>query len=167
MQFSSTLGDAMRAKPQLANFEALDACHKEIHAHLTALAALGEYIGASGIDHAAQKQAAEIEAFFSGTSQRHHAEEEKNVFPQLLASPDADLVAKVRTLQQDHGWIEENWIELAPLLRAIAEGNGWADGVEFGHAVEVFTGLCLSHIELEESLIYPKAKALQARSSGA
>ena len=65
----------------------------------------------------------------------------------------------VRTLQQDHGWIEQNWLELAPMLRAIAQGEDWVDMAELKHTIEVFVSLCHDHIVLEESLIYPEAKA--------
>ena len=149
----------MSAVPKPVSFAALDACHQQIHVHLTALAALARQIEAMGVDVKAQQQAAAIEAFFSSTSQQHHAEEEKNVFPPLLASGNAELVAAVRALQQDHGWIEENWIELAPLLRAIAAGNNWFDAAEFQHCVEVFLALCQGHIALEETLVYPESKA--------
>ena len=142
-----------------ADFEALDACHHQIHLHLAALAAMAKHIEEVGIDETVKRQAATIESFFSGTSRQHHAEEEKNVFPPLLASGDARLMAAVRTLQQDHGWIEENWLELAPQLRAIASGNHWADPTELQHYVEVFLALCQGHIALEETLIYPESKA--------
>ena len=99
-----------------------------------------------------------LEAFFSGTSRQHHAEEERSVFPPLLSSGNTELANAVRTLQQDHGWIEENWIELAPRLRAIALGNGWTDPTEFQNYVEVFTELMDGHIALEETLIYPESK---------
>jgi hemerythrin-like domain-containing protein len=156
------MSDAPAATP--ASFEALDACHQQIMEHLTKLTALALYIEESGIDDAAQRQAGAIEAFFSGTSRQHHMEEEKSVFPQLLAGSNAEVAALVRVLQQDHGWIEENWIELAPQLRAIASGNNWIDSAEFQHNTEVFLALCREHIELEERMIYPQARALQARS---
>lgn len=140
-------------------FEALDACHRDIARHLAALSALARHIDESGIDDKARQQSATIEAFFSGTSRQHHRDEEQGVFPALLNGGNAELAQTVRTLQQDHGWIEENWIELAPRLRAIASGNGWTDPVEFQNYVEVFTELLQGHIALEESLIYPESKA--------
>ncbi len=154
----------MKTMSEPINFEALDACHQQIHAHLTELAALAQHVEANGVDVAAQHQAAAIEAFFSGTSRDHHAEEEKNVFPPLLASGNAELVAAVRSLQQDHGWIEENWIEIAPRLRAMATGSNWVDPAEFQQYAEVFLALCHGHIALEESLIYPESKARWAQS---
>ncbi len=153
----------MSAANNPVNFEALDVCHQQIQRHLTDLANLAQQIEVEGVDANAQRRAADIESFFSGTSRQHHQEEEKNVFPPLLASGDADLAAAVRSLQQDHGWIEENWLELAPQLRAIALGNSWYESAEFQHGVQVFLELVGDHIALEESLIYPESKARWAK----
>lgn len=146
-------------------YEALDACHEQIRLHLAQLAALAQQIAATGVDDRAQQQAGAIEAFFSSTSRQHHAQEERDVFPLLLASSDLELVALVRTLQQDHGWLEENWLELGPQLRAMASGNGWFDEAEFQHAVEVFMALYLGHIEAEETRIYPECRTRLAQSA--
>ena len=150
-----------------ADFKALDACHQQIAEHLDRLAALVEHLLSQGVDAHAQGEARSIESFFSETSQRHHLDEEAKVFPPLLASSDEALVATVRMLQQDHGWIEEDWIELAPQLRAIASGNNWFGATEFQHNVEVFLALCRGHIALEETLIYPESKANWAQAVAA
>lgn len=155
----------MSAFPEPFNFVALDACHQQIQMHLAELAALVAQMEDAGLDAKAQRQAGAIEAFFSSTARQHHAEEEKNVFPPLLLSDDDELVAAVHALHQDHGWIEENWIELGPQLRAIALGNNWFDVDEFKHGAQVFLTLCHDHIALEESLVYPEAKARLAQSA--
>ena len=146
------------------HFEALDACHLDIAQHIQALGTLVQHIEDHGIDDHARREAHSIEAFFSSASRQHHAQEERDVFPALLASGDAALATAVRTLQQDHGWIEENWIEVGPRLRAIASGNGWTDPAELQSYVDVFTALMRDHIALEERLIYPQAKALWAQA---
>jgi hemerythrin-like domain-containing protein len=156
----------MSAFPEPFSFAALDACHQQIQVHLAELAALAQQVEAGAVDAKVQHQANAIEIFFSSTSRRHHAEEEKNVFPLLLAGGDDELATTVRTLQQDHGWIEENWLELAPQLRAIASGNNWFDSAEFQHNVEVFLTLCNDHVALEEMLIYPESKARWAQAVG-
>lgn len=154
----------MPTPPRSVSFSALDACHQEILAHLQALGALAKHIAAHGIDAPAQQQAHIIEAFFSGTSRAHHAQEEEVVFPALLAGDNEELKAVVRTLQQDHGWIEENWIELSPRLSAIAEGSSWFEPTEFQHEVELFQALLENHIALEETTVYPVAKAHWAQT---
>ena len=63
-------------------------------------------------------------------------------------------------LQQDHGWLEEDWLELEPMLQAVAQGYSWYDLDMLRQATTVFTELYLDHIDLEESLIYPEAKRL-------
>ena len=98
-------------------------------------------------------EAGAIEAFFSGSMQAHHLLEEASVFQTLLATGDAQVVTAVHTLQQDHGWIEQNWIEVGPQLRAIAHGNHWIDPAEFMHGAEVFLELCYAHTALEETLV--------------
>lgn len=149
----------MKVPAQVDPFKALDACHQQIHLQLAELADLLERLEASSDSPHCRQKAKTIEAFFSEVARPHHAEEEKNIFPMLLASDNAELVQAVRTLQQDHGWIEQNWLELAPMLRALAQGEDWADMAELKHNAEVFVSLCHDHIVLEESLIYPEAKA--------
>ena len=146
-------------------YQALDECHEQIRSHLAQLAALAQQIAATDIDDVARQQAGVIEAFFSSTSRQHHAQEEKDVFPLLLISSDLELVALVRSLQQDHGWLEENWLELGPQLRAMASGNGWFDEAEFQHGVDVFMALYLGHIEAEETRIYPECRSRLAQAA--
>jgi hemerythrin-like domain-containing protein len=149
----------MNALQHIAQFKALDACHQQIHQQLAELVDLLERLDSSSDSPHCRQKAKTIEAFFSEVARPHHAEEEKNIFPPLLASGNAELVQAVQTLQQDHGWIEQNWLELAPMLRAIAQGEDWVDMAELKHNAEVFLNLCHDHIMLEESLIYPEAKA--------
>ena len=157
------MGSVVKLQTAGSDFKALDACHQQIAAHLDRLAALFAHLSDRGVDTHAQQEARAIEAFFSETSQKHHADEEAKVFPALLASSDEALVATVRMLQQDHGWIEEDWLALAPQLRAIAAGYSWYDPAELQHGIEVFLELCREHIQLEESIIYPEAKARAAK----
>ena len=141
-------------------FQALDAAHQKIMEHLADLAKLVDHMERHGDDAHARAEAGRIEHFFSTTSRQHHLDEESQVFPGLLATGNADLVAAVNSLQQDHGWIEEDWIILAPQLRAVASGQGGNEPEELRHTAQVFLELCHEHIALEESLIYPQAKAL-------
>lgn len=149
------------------DFSALDACHRQTQAHLMALATLVESIAAHGLTPGAQVEAQSIEQFFSQTSRKHHLEEERDVFPELLASGNPQLVETVRQLLQDHYWIEENWLQLGPQLRAIAAGMGWPDEAEFLRLAQIFLDLSSDHIALEESLIYPESKARLAQALAA
>jgi hemerythrin-like domain-containing protein len=152
----------MSHSPKSAGFHALDTGHQQMLEHLQALSALAQHIETQGIDADAQQQADQIETLFSGTSRAHHAQEEEVVFPLILAGKDEALKATVKALQQDHGWIEENWIELSPKLRAIASGNSWFEPAELVSQVAIFVALVQNHIEQEEATVYPAAKSLGA-----
>jgi hemerythrin-like domain-containing protein len=94
--------------------------------------------------------------------------EEEEVFPSLLLSDNTETVAKVRDLIEDHFWIEKYWVDLAPMLQAVSSGAEVPDMEKFSKTVRLFHDLCSYHIECEESMIYPEAKAVmglaQARS---
>jgi iron-sulfur cluster repair protein YtfE (RIC family) len=149
----------VRVKVTDADLAQLDAYHGQVRDYLDRLATLASRVENEHLEEDTRAEACAIEAFFSGSMQAHHRMEEAAVFPALLDSGNADLVTAVHTLQQDHGWIEQNWIEVAPQLRAIAQGNHWVDPAEFMHGVEVFLELCYGHTALEETLI-----ALQTRA---
>jgi len=140
-------------------FDVLDACHQQLVTALQQLGDLVEYLQDKGVDGKAQEMARAIFLFFMNTARQHHLDEEKHVFPALINSGDDDLVRHTLRLQQDHGWIEEDWLELAPQIESIAAGYNWYNIDQLTHAVPVFQALYQDHMALEESLIYPEAKA--------
>lgn len=144
--------------PPLQTFETLDRTHAQVIEVLQQFDRLLQHVDDNGPDAVAQASAQQIHDFFAGHAREHHAAEERLVFPSLLSSGDADLVQNVLRLQQDHGWLEEDWLELAPQIEAIAKGYNWYDLAMLRHALPVFTALYEEHIALEESLIYPEAK---------
>lgn len=143
----------------LSGFDVLDVCHRQTLIALGRLAALMTRLAGQGADDEARAMAREIVRHFSTTSRDHHLDEERHVFPTLLVTGDAETVQAVLRLQQDHAWLEEDWVELSPLLDAIAGGQSWVDIDILREGVEVFTALSHEHIALEESLIYPQARA--------
>lgn len=156
--------------PPLPEFESLDHTHREAIKMLRDFDELLAHLQDNGPDETARASAQRIMAFFAGPGRTHHAEEEKHVFPALLNSSDVELVQHVRRLQQDHGWIEEDWRELSPQVEAIANGYNWYDLAMLRLALPVFTALHQEHIALEESLVYPEARRrrlaeLQGRNS--
>jgi CRP-like cAMP-binding protein/hemerythrin-like domain-containing protein len=125
---------------------------------MSALERLLAHIDERGTDDEARASARQIMDFFAGPGRDHHAQEEQLVFPGLLASTDLELVQHVRRLQQDHGWLEEDWRELSPHIEAIAKGYSWYDLAVLREAVPVFKALYEEHIALEETVVYPAAK---------
>jgi hemerythrin-like domain-containing protein len=149
----------MPAFNKFRSFEALDSCHQKIQLHLDELAVLADQVDKGRLDAGARKRAESIELFFSTTARGHHAMEEDEVFPCLLISDSAETVAQVRDLIEDHFWIEKYWVDLSPMLKAIVSGAEDTDNAKLAKAVKLFHELCSYHIEEEESMIYPQAKA--------
>ena len=149
----------MTAAPvSIAVFEFLDSTHKDIQVQVRQLHLLVDAIESDGLNPANRALARRVLDYFNHEARQHHLDEEKHVFPTLLSSQDAEIVQATEHLIQDHGWLEENWIQIAPSLEAATNGNLWFDPVELRHALEVFEALYLDHILLEESLAYPEAK---------
>ncbi len=141
-----------------AVFEFLDSTHREIQQQLQQLHTLVDVIERNGLNMATRDQVRNVLAYFNGEARQHHLDEEKHIFPALLNSQNAEIVLATEHLVQDHGWLEENWLQIAPSLEAASSGNLWFDPAELRHALEVFETLYLDHILLEESIAYPEAK---------
>ena len=139
--------------------EMLDACHRRMMDALDTLDALVARLDDQGDDVQARAMAAEVVAFFSGTARQHHLDEERHVFPRLMEAAAPEVVQVVRRLQQDHRWLEQDWFELSAHLQALADGQSWWDRALLREGSEVFIALLHDHLTLEESLIYPEARA--------
>jgi hypothetical protein len=135
-----------------ADLAGLAAWRSQARDYLGRLAGLAARLQADDADEPLRADAGAIEAFFSDTSRRHFAEVERTLLPALLASADAPHAESARRMKQDHGWLEQNWLELAPRLRAVAADNHWIDTDEFVHDVDVFQQLCGEHLAREDAL---------------
>jgi hemerythrin-like domain-containing protein len=143
---------------------ALDLTHREVLVQLERLHELLNRIEAQGADADTRERAESICAFFGSHARKHHEDEEEQVFPMLLSQGDAELAQQVRRLQQDHGWLEEDWLALAPQLSGLAAGYTGYDLELLRQGFTLFADLYLEHISLEEGQVFPAArKALAAR----
>ena len=150
--------EARPPAPPRPGFETLDHAHRAAMDMLQAFDRLLDHLDDRGLDDTARASAREILAYFNGPGRDHHAQEESQIFPGLLASRDVELVHHVHRLQQDHGWLEEDWHELSPQIQGIADGYNWYDLDMLRHALPVFTALYHEHIALEETVVYPAAR---------
>ena len=148
--------------PALPPLEALDRTHHDMMTVLADLQQFVDQLESQGTEPAVRRNAKAICQFFNTHARQHHAAEEAQVFPPLIRKGDKTLIQHVLRLQQDHGWLEEDWLALSPQLQAVAQGYNWYDIDTLRHAVAVFTALYHEHIALEESLIYPEARSHQA-----
>jgi hemerythrin-like domain-containing protein len=140
-------------------FEILDDTHRQMLLQLDTLAALVKHLDSKGDDEQARAMASQVVKFFSSTARQHHEDEERHVFPKLVASSDPEMVQAVLRLQQDHHWLEEDWMELSAHLEALAAGHTWWDAALLREGSEIFIALLQDHMALEESYIYPEARA--------
>ena len=139
-------------------FEFLDNTHSTIHAQLNALKEIVQCIHEDRFQSSNKAQLGSICHFFDTEVREHHLQEETLVFPSLIHSDDLRILRVANQLFQDHGWLEENWIELGPMLRAFENGQSWPNLSELVHGFEIFYLLNLEHMQLEETIAYPKAK---------
>jgi hemerythrin-like domain-containing protein len=146
-------------------FEFLDKTHREIQQQIRHLHQLVDAIAADGLTAAHRSRARSVLDYFNAEARQHHLDEEKHIFPSLLASHDQELVQAAEHLIQDHGWLEENWLQIEPAIEAATQGNFWFDIEELRHALDVFEALYTDHILLEESLAYPAARQRLAAGS--
>ena len=142
-------------------FEVLDACHRQTIVMLGRLSGLVSSIDHGGPDREAREAAEEIIQFFSQTARQHHEDEERHVFPRVLAAPDAPAAHDaVRRLQQDHLQMQAAWAQLRGPLAALAAGDASAFGAAQVDAAARFRALYEAHAQTEESLVFPLAGRL-------
>lgn len=141
-------------------FEMLEACHERVQRSLVLLGRLIEHVDAHGHDAQSRSAAHDVLRYFELAAPQHHEDEERHVFPRLLALGDAALVPTVQRLRDEHGRMGELWVRLRPVLQAwsgaAAEG---AAPASFRADAQAFRTLYAAHIPLEESLVFPAARA--------
>ena len=140
-------------------FGVLDECHRRTLRALEQLETVVERVEGGSADGQTRALAAEVVQHFSTTARQHHEDEERHVFPALTASADAAMRQAILRLQEDHHWLEEDWIELQPHIDAIACGQSWYDVAVLREGAAIFAALSRDHIELEETCLYPAARA--------
>lgn len=140
----------------------LDATHRLMLQTLDDLAQLVALLAAPETQPQAAELAEKACRFFNRTARAHHELEETQVFPQLLDGADSVLLQHVRRLQQDHMWLEEDWLELEPHLQAIARGYTESHRDFLRDALPEFAAIYREHIALEETVVYPEVQRREA-----
>jgi hemerythrin-like domain-containing protein len=140
-------------------FEMLAACHERVQRMLGLLQRLRAHLATQGADEQARQAARDVMRYFDQAAPQHHLDEERHVFPPLLAAGDAAVVAVVRRLQADHLRMESQWALARALLASVAEGHLAALTREQEQVLADFAALYAGHIEAEEGVAYPAAQA--------
>ena len=145
-----------------APFEMLVACHERVERMLGLLAKLQHHVLAHGWDESVAGAARDVMRYFDQAAPLHHEDEERHVFPPLLAGDDAVLRRAVQRLQQDHRDMEAAWVAVRAVLASVTESPppGWA---HFSAPEEAtlthFMRLYDRHLHEEDGLVYPSAHA--------
>ncbi len=143
-------------------FELLGACHERVQRSLALLQRLQAHLAVHGADAQAQSAARDVLRYFDIAAPLHHEDEERHVFPALLAADAARHGPLVARLQDDHRRMAAAWPAARAALQAVAGGR-WDAGDGAGPAAQAwaaFAALYGPHIEAEERLAYPAAQAL-------
>jgi hemerythrin-like domain-containing protein len=138
-------------------FEMLSACHERVQRTLDLLRRLQSHLAAAGADAQARQAARDVMRYFDIAAPAHHEDEERHVFPALLAADPARHGPLVARLQDDHRRMAAQWPAVRAGLAAVAEGrwSGTEDAVWAG-----FAALHAGHIPAEEGIAFPSARLL-------
>lgn len=138
-------------------FGMLEACHERIQRTLALLHRLRLHLRVHGADEQARQAAADVIRYFDRAAPEHHRDEELHVFPPLLASGDATVIALVNRLADEHREMETRWAVARRVLEAVA-GGVRALKPEDEAALDSFEGLYAAHLCAEEEQAYPAAQ---------
>lgn len=135
--------------------EMLRACHERILQQCNTLEKLPDYLITHGNDDAAQQAAHAVLRYFNTAGQHHHADEECDLFPTLLAQSNK-LHALINELTQAHREMERAWQTLSPKLVTITKHSGNLNEED----VHDFIAAYRAHIELENTQLLPQAEKI-------
>jgi hemerythrin-like domain-containing protein len=141
-------------------FEMLEACHERVQRSLALLGRLIAHIDANGHDANSRSAAADVLRYFDVAAPLHHQDEELHVFPMLADVDDAGLMAAVAGLRADHARMEALWagLRLALVRWSRCDAAGAIDDAVRRQASE-FERLYAAHLQTEEGLVFPAARA--------
>ena len=146
-----------------APFEMLEACHERVERTLQLLQKLQTYLADTGHDASAAQAAQDVLRYFNLAAPLHHQDEELHVFPPLLALNEPPVTTAVQQLIRDHRAMEAAWARASTVLQQIvnATSDTWQplDAAETAD-LQNFAALYVSHIALEEGVVYPRARAV-------
>ena len=113
----------------------------------------------------ARRIARESLDFFSGVVYEHHAEEEKDLFPAVLASASSEELPSVRAmverLTREHRDVEAQWKQLEPLIKKLAKGQPADVNPQ---AVSSLVAQYQAHAQFEEQEFLPLSEKILSRN---
>ena len=138
-------------------FEMLTACHERVQRMLRLMQRLRAHLARVGCDEQARQAARDVMRYFDLAAPAHHEDEERHVFPPLLAA--GAHVETVQRLQREHEEMALLWPQVRAVLQRVADG-GWS-GFDLNDesTLEHYARLYDWHVAAENELVYPAAAA--------
>ncbi len=131
----------------------LRACHGRIEKQLATLARLRKHLPQHGADADAAAAATAIMRYFDTAAVHHHEDEERSLFPRLLATRP-DLTGVAERLESEHVTMAQRYAALRERLAAIAARTS----AELPDAVaDDFAAAYTAHIAFEEREMFAPA----------
>lgn len=151
------------AAPDDAPIQSFSHCHVGILQRLQALDHLPALLEAA---EQARRLAASSVDFFRKAVVEHHADEERELFPAVLASATAgeereQVRARVERLTHEHREIESAWKRLEPALLAVARGQAASLDVA---ALQALVERYQAHARDEEADFLPLSQTILGRN---
>lgn len=139
-------------------------CHVGILKHLTDLGDLPALLAPAA---RARRIAEEALGFFREAVFEHHSEEERELFPAVLASAEPGeerehVLAMTQRLTREHRAVEALWKKLEPALKQVAKGHDNSlDGEELDRLVRQYA----EHAAFEEAEFLPLSQRILGRNA--
>jgi iron-sulfur cluster repair protein YtfE (RIC family) len=143
-------------------------CHEGILQHLASLADLPALAEAAA---RARAVADETQRFFRAAVYEHHQEEERELFPAVLASATrgtehAQVQAIVEQLTREHREVETAFEAIEPSLKRVAKGqDATLSGAELAAQVGALVTRYEEHARYEENEFLPLSERILGRNS--
>jgi hemerythrin-like domain-containing protein len=151
-------------------FDMLSACHERVERSLQLLSRLVAHLAEAGDTPRDREMAAsaahDVLRYFDLAAPAHHEDEERHVFPLVRAIGDEGLADTVDRLHADHQAMTSAWQRLRAPLEEVAQQGQSRDLPALETAASAFSGLYDEHMALEDSVIFPAARA-SAEAAGA
>ena len=145
--------------------EALKTCHARIRVECEKLGQLSGRVAAKDFGEESRAAATALMRYFDTAARFHHADEEDELLPRMMAAATlgrgSRLTRLVADIANEHREMDRIWKELRAGLQEISAGEQIPlDPL----VVDRFIKLYASHITVEESNLFPLAEMLLSRN---
>lgn len=136
--------------------EMLRACHDKVRHFAKLSTRLADHIAQHGVDQQARDAAQSVMRYFDIAAPLHHADEDEDLYPALLALGDPTLNMDIGRLTAEHTTLAGLWQAVRAWLQRIQAGDLAPPPPELPHFAQRYP----QHAQDEETKVYPHALRL-------